>query len=197
MSNTTTFTPGQTLASALGGALSKNWWLLLVRGIAAIIFGALMFIWPGVSLLSLALLWGAFVFVDGIFSLGAAIAGDGKGASSRWWLALVGVAGIAAGLLTFFWPGKTAFILLMFLAVWALVVGVLQIVGAFRLRKVIQNEWLMGLSGLLSIAVGALLIWRPGTGALAVVWTIGIYAIVAGIMYVGLAFKLKSFGHAD
>ena len=110
---------------------------------------------------------------------------------SRFWLAIVGVAGIIAGLLAFAWPGVTALVLLLFIACWAIVIGLMQIWGAIQLRKEIEGEWLLVLSGLLSVAFGVILLARPGIGALAVVWLIGWYAILAGAIYITLAFRLK------
>jgi uncharacterized membrane protein HdeD (DUF308 family) len=171
--------------------LAENWWLLLLRGIAAIAFGLLAFSWPGLTLLTLVLMWGIYAIADGILALWAAIASKGGGMAPRWWLAVVGIAGILAGALAFVWPGMTALVLLMFIASWAIVIGVLQIWGAIRLRKEIEGEWLLGLSGVLSVAFGVIMFAQPGAGALAVVWLIGWFAIVAGCVYIGLAFQLK------
>ena len=96
----------------------------------------------------------------------------------------------------FFWPGLTALVLLMFIASWSIIVGVMQIVGAIQLRKEIEGEWLLVLSGLLSIAFGIMLIVQPDAGAVAVVWIIGWYAILAGCIGIGLAFRLKKFKSA-
>jgi uncharacterized membrane protein HdeD (DUF308 family) len=169
--------------------LAKYWWLFLLRGIVAIIFGILAFAWPGITLLTLILFYGAFALADGVLALGHAIMGGNVG--SRWWLALVGIAGIAAGLVTFFMPGLTALVLLFFIAGWAIALGVFQIIGAIRLRKEIDNEWLIGLSGALSVLFGVILLAAPGAGALGLIWVIGGYAIVFGIMLVMEAFKLK------
>jgi uncharacterized membrane protein HdeD (DUF308 family) len=171
--------------------LAENWWLLLLRGIAAIGFGVLAFMWPGLTLLTLTFMWGFYAIADGVLALWAAIAGRGGEIAPRWWLAVVGIAGIFAGALTFIWPGMTALVLLMFIACWAIVIGVLQIWGAIRLRKEIEGEWLLGLSGLLSIAFGVIMLAQPGAGALAVAWLIGWFAILAGCVYIGLAFQLK------
>jgi len=171
--------------------LAENWWLLLLRGIAAIAFGLLAFSWPGLTLLTLVLMWGIYAIADGILALWAAIASKGGEMAPRWWLAVVGIAGILAGALAFVWPGMTALILLMFIASWAIVIGVLQIWGAIRLRKEIEGEWLLGLSGVLSVAFGVIMFAQPGAGALAVVWLIGWFAILAGCVYIGLAFQLK------
>jgi len=169
--------------------LARYWWLILLRGIAAIIFGVLAFIWPGITLVTLVLFWGAFALVDGVLALVHAIMGDNKG--SRWWLALVGVAGILVGLMTFMMPGVTALVLLFFIAGWAIALGVFQIAGAIRLRKEIDNEWTIGLSGALSVLFGVVLIAAPGAGAIGLIWVIGAYAIVFGILLVMAALKLK------
>ncbi len=173
--------------------LADNWWLLLLRGIAAIAFGVLAFLWPDLTLLTLTYMWGFYAIADGVLALWAAIAGKGGEIAPRWWLTVVGIAGILAGLLAFVWPGMTALVLLMFIASWAIVIGVLQIWGAIRLRKEIEGEWLLGLSGLLSLAFGVIMIARPGTGALAVVWLIGWFAILVGCVYIALAFQLKKY----
>jgi uncharacterized membrane protein HdeD (DUF308 family) len=171
--------------------LAENWWLLLLRGLAAIAFGLLAFSWPGLTLLTLVLMWGIYAVADGILALWAAIASKGGEIAPRWWLAVVGIAGVLAGALAFVWPGMTALVLLMFIASWAIVIGVLQIWGAIRLRKEIEGEWLLGLSGVLSVAFGVIMFTQPGAGALAVVWLIGWFAILAGCVYIGLAFQLK------
>jgi uncharacterized membrane protein HdeD (DUF308 family) len=176
-------------AGPLVQVLARYWWLILLRGIAAIIFGVLAFIWPGITLVTLVLFWGAFALVDGVLALANAIMGGNMG--SRWWLALVGVAGIAAGILTFMWPGVTALLLLLFIATWAIVLGVFQIVGAIRLRKEIDNEWMLILSGVLSVLFGVVLLVAPGAGALALIWVIGAYALVFGLLLVAFALKVR------
>jgi uncharacterized membrane protein HdeD (DUF308 family) len=176
--------------------LAENWWLLLLRGLAAIGFGVLAFIWPDLTLLTLTYMWGFYAIADGVLALGAAIAGKGGEIAPRWWLAVVGISGIFAGVLTFVWPGMTALVLLMFIASWAIVIGALQIWGAIRLRKEIEGEWLLALSGLLSIAFGVIMFAQPGAGALAVVWLIGWFAIFSGCVYVALGFQLKKHKRA-
>jgi len=176
---------------ALLPALAENWLLLLLRGIVTIAFGVLAFIWPGLSLLTLIFLWGAYAIADGVFALGAALSSKGGEIAPRWWLALIGLAGILAGLLAFVWPAITAQVLLVFIASWAILTGALQIWGAIQLRKEIEVEWMLVLSGLLSIALGVALLARPGVGALAVIWLIGSFAILVGCIYVSLALWLK------
>ncbi len=170
--------------------LARNWWAIALRGVAAIIFGILAFVLPGITLAALVLLFGAYAFVDGVFSLVAAV--RGRGGDEPWWaLVIEGLAGIAAGLITFFLPGLTALTLLYVIAAWSLVTGVLEIVAAVRLRKTITNEWWLVASGVLSVAFGVLLALFPGPGALALVLWIGAYAVVFGALLVGLAFRLR------
>jgi uncharacterized membrane protein HdeD (DUF308 family) len=181
--------PGIGLGSAMVHALAKNWWMLLLRGIAAIIFGGLALAWPGMTLLTLILFYGAFALVDGVLAIVAAITGGAL--APRWWLAIVGLLGIAAGLLTFLMPGVTALVLLYLIAGWAIATGVFQIIGAIRLRKEIDNEWLLILGGVISVLFGVAVMVAPGAGALALIWVIGIYAIIIGVLLVALSFRLK------
>jgi uncharacterized membrane protein HdeD (DUF308 family) len=176
-------------------ALAENWWLLLLRGIVTIVFGVLAFTWPGRTLLTLNFLWGVYVIADGIFALWAAISSHGGEIAPRWWLALIGITGILAGLLAFVWPGITAHVSLMLIASWAIVTGMLEMYGAIRLHREIEVEWMMALSGLLSFVLGVTLIARPGAGALAVIWSIGSFAILVGCIYVSLALWLKKHRH--
>ena len=190
----------QTIGSAaaprlLLHALARNWWLILLRGIVAILFGVLAFVWPGVTLVTLVVLYGAFALVDGVLAIVAAITGGA--AAPRWWLAIVGVAGIAAGVLTFLWPGITALVLLVFIATWAIATGLLQIIGAIKLRKEIDNEWMLIASGVLSVLFGVAVLARPGAGALALIFVIGAYAIFYGILLVLFSLRLRKHSHAE
>lgn len=181
---------GQSLARpVLLRELAENWWLILLRGICAILFGVLVFLWPGMTLISLVLLYGVFALADGALAIAAATVGGTV--APRWWLAIVGLLGIAAGILTFAWPGMTALVLLLFIAGWAIATGVLQIVGAIRLRKEIDNEWLLIASGALSVLFGLVVMVRPGAGALALLYVIGAYAIAYGILLSWLALRLR------
>lgn len=177
------------------GMLGDSWWLLLLRGVAAIIFGVLALFWPAITLITLTLLWGSYTIVDGVFALWAAISGRTGKMGSRWWLAISGVVSVLAGLAAFFWPGMTAFILLMFIGVWAVIIGVLTIWGAIQARKEIEGEWVLGLFGLVSILFGLLLFFQPGAGALSLVWTIGGYSIFAGVLLIVLAFRARKYKH--
>jgi len=149
--------------------VTRNWWALALRGVVAVLFGIVALIWPGVTLAALVLLWGAYALVDGVSSIAYAF---GAGTTFRWLLVFEGFAGIAASLVALIWPGLTALALLYVIAAWAIVTGSFEIVQAFELRKAVENEWLLGLSGLASVLFGALLVFSPGTGALAVLWLI-------------------------
>ena len=169
---------------------THNWWTFAVRGVAAIIFGVLALIWPGQMLQALVLVFGAYALVDGVFAMFAGIAA--RGYFERWWAVLLeGVAGVVIGLLTFFWPNITALVLLYFIAAWALITGIFEIVAAIQLRREITGEWMLILGGLLSILFSVLLFVFPGTGALSLVWMIGIYAISFGISEIIFAFRLN------
>jgi uncharacterized membrane protein HdeD (DUF308 family) len=174
--------------------LVRNWWVVLLRGIAGVIFGVLTFFAPDISLVALVLLFGAYAFADGILAIVSAVRQRG---SDRWWVLLLqGIAGVAAGIVTVLWPGITALALLYVIAAWALVIGGLEIAAAIRLRKVITGEWLLALAGIASVALGLLLVLFPGPGALALVLWIGAYALVSGVLLIVLAFRLRSWGKA-
>jgi uncharacterized membrane protein HdeD (DUF308 family) len=177
-------------------ALADNWWLLLLRGVASILFGILAFIWPGLTLVALIFLWGAYAIIDGGIALWAAISGRAGEMAPRWWLIVVGIVGVLAGLVAFSSPGVTALVLLMFIAGWAIVIGALEIWGAIQLRKEIEGEWWLILSGLLSMAFGIWLIARPGSGALALVWIIAAFAVLHGCTLIALALRLKNLRSA-
>lgn len=170
--------------------LARNWWILAVRGVAAILFGIAAFLWPDITLLVLVLLFGAYALVDGIFAVIAGIAARRE--QERWWMMILnGLAGIAIGVLTLLWPGITALVLLYFIAAWAILTGVFEIAAAIRLRREIEGEWLLALAGITSVIFGILLVALPGPGALALTWLIGAYALVFGILMLVLAFRLR------
>ena len=176
----------------LGSVLSRNWWLMVLRGLLAIGFGILIFAKPGISLQVLVYLFGAYVLVEGI--VGVSLAIQARDRIDSWgWLLLWGLLGIAVGILAFVKPDVTALALLFYIALWAIATGVLEIAVAIRLREIMSNEWLLILAGLLSVAFGVLLIARPDAGALAVLSLIGAYAIVFGVLLLIFAFKVRSF----
>jgi uncharacterized membrane protein HdeD (DUF308 family) len=171
--------------------IARNWWLFALRGVVAVIFGVVALIRPEQMLQALVLVFGAYALVDGIFTVIAGIASYRY--FKRWWAVLLeGVAGIVIGLLTFFWPNITALALLYYIAAWALVTGIFEIVAAIQLRRVITGEWALIFSGLLSMVFGALLFVFPAAGAVSMVWMIGVYAILFGITLIILAFRLNS-----
>jgi uncharacterized membrane protein HdeD (DUF308 family) len=171
--------------------LSRYWWTLALRGISGIIFGILAFVWPGITLVTLVIFFGAYALVDGIFAIVGAIRGWGK-RDDHWLLLLEGLLGVGIGILTFRTPGSTATVLLMFIAAWALATGVLEIVGAIRLRKEIKGEFWLILSGIASIVFALVLMIFPAAGALSLLWLISIYAIVFGVLLIAGGLKLRS-----
>jgi uncharacterized membrane protein HdeD (DUF308 family) len=170
--------------------LARNWWAILLRGICAILFGLAAFAWPGITLAALVLVYGAYALADGVLAVFWSIFKRRTGAFP-WGAFLAGLVSIAVGVLTFLWPGITALALLYLIAAWAIVRGIFEIVAAVHLRKELDNEWLLALSGLASVALGVLLFLFPGPGVLAVLWWIGAFAIVAGVLTVILAFRLR------
>lgn len=175
--------------------LTRNWWVVLIRGVAGVLFGIATFIAPVVSLAVLVLLFGAYALVDGVLAVVTAV--RRRDVSDRWWMLLLeGVVGIAAGVVTLVWPGITALALLYVIAAWALLTGALEIAAAIRLRKIIAGEWLLVLSGIASIGLGILLMIFPGPGALVMVLWIGAYAFVFGVLLIALGVRLRSLGRS-
>jgi len=169
--------------------LTRNWWMLVLRGVAALLFGILAFARPGITLGALVLLFGTYALIDGILSLIAAFSRRGD---APWWaLLLEGLAGLAAAGAAFFAPGLTAVALLYLIACWAIVTGIMEIIAAIALRKQLTGEFFLVLSGVASILFGILLVARPGSGALAVVWLIGGYAIAFGFLLLVLGLRLR------
>jgi len=169
-----------------------NWWLLALRGLVAVLFGVLAFVWPGATLITLVWLFGAFALVNGLLSLILAAKAP-KGYPRIGSLILGGLLGILAGLLTFVMPGITALGLLMLIAAWAIVTGIMEVVAAIRLRKIIANEWLLILAGIASVAFGVILFLQPAAGALALIWWIGAWALIFGILLIVLAFRMRNW----
>lgn len=174
--------------------LTRNWWALALRGVVAILFALIAFSQPGITLVALVWLWGAYALVDGVFAVLTGVRAAGQ--HERWGMLLLeGISGIAAGLIAFAWTGITALVLVYLIAAWAIVTGSFAIVAAVRLREMIDGEWLLGVSGALSILLGVLIMARPGAGLVALVWMIGIYALVFGVVLLALAFRLRAVGH--
>lgn len=168
-----------------------NWWLLALRGLVAMLFGVLAFMWPGATLITLVWLFGAFALVNGILSL--VLAAKTKGYPKVGSLIFGGLLGILAGLLAFVMPGITALGLLILIAAWAIVTGIMELVAAVRLRKIINNEWLLVLAGIASVVFGILLLFQPAAGALVLIWWIGAWALLSGILLMILAFRMRNW----
>jgi len=165
-----------------------QWRVLLLRGIAAVVFGVLALVWPGLTLAVLVVLFGTYAFVDGILALTLAAAGrqmPGFGS-----LLIEGFAGIAAGIGAVLYPAITTVVLLAFIAAWAIVGGVASIATAIRLRRELSGEWPLPVAGALSILFGVLLLIDPMVGALAMVWMIGTFAIVLGAILTSLGIRM-------
>ena len=169
--------------------LARRWWALALRGVIAVLFGLLTLFIPGVTLVSLVLLFGFYAILDGVFDIVSAMKAPGH----HWPLLVEGIVGIVAGIVTFMWPAITAMVLLYLIAFWAILTGVLEIVAGIRLRAVIANEILLILMGVVSILFGIFIIIFPGAGALAIIIWIGAYALVFGIILIALAFRLRRF----
>ncbi|MBV9895461.1 MAG: HdeD family acid-resistance protein [Chloroflexi bacterium] len=177
------------------GVVPRHWWTFALRGAAAIAFGILAFAWPGLTVASLVLLFGAFSLVNGVMTIISAIR---RTATEHVWLLLLeGVLGIIAGLAVFTWPGITALILLYWIAAWAIVTGVMEAISAVRLRNTIHHEWSWIVSGALSVIFGLILLARPGAGAVAIAWMIGIYAVLFGISLLVVAWRIHDLDRSE
>ena len=172
------------------GLVTRNWWVFAIRGIAAIVFGILAFVWPATTLAVLVILFGAYVLVDGVALLVALVRGDELARRHAWAVGIMGVLGIVAGVATFVSPGLTALSLLYLVAFWAIAMGTFQVIAAIALRREIDGEFWMVLGGVASIVFGAFLVASPGAGLLSLVWLVGIWSVVFGVSSLGLAYRL-------
>jgi uncharacterized membrane protein HdeD (DUF308 family) len=170
--------------------LARNWWAVALRGAVAILFGVAAFLWPGLTLGLLVVLFGAYAFVDGVFAVVAALRAGGE--RLRWAVLLEGITGIVAGILIWLWPQITLLLLVYFVAAWALITGLLEVMAAIRLRERIEGEWRLALGGVLSIVFAVLVALWPLAGVVAMAWLIGSYAIIFGVVLLALAWRLKS-----
>ena len=171
-------------------AYGRHWWALLIRGIVALLFGIAAILWPGITVIVLVSLFGAFALVDGIFSVIAAI---GERGHNNWgWLLIGGLIGIIIGIITFFWPHITALILLDLIAIWAILTGIFDFVVAFAYHQSPAREILLIIAGVLSLIFAAILLFYPVAAALALVWVIGVYAIVIGILWIIRAIRFRT-----
>ena len=176
--------------------LLRSWWLLALRGMIAILFGAAAILWPAITLVTLAALFAAFALLAGALWMFGAVRNRGR--DQRWWvLLLLGAFSVGTGIVASLYPGLTAVALILLVGANALVTGVLDIVVALRVRRHIEGEWLLVLSGAASIVFGAIVLLFPlGAGALALAWMIGLYAIVTGAMLVALSLSVRAWARA-
>ena len=178
------------------GMVTRDWWVFAIRGIAAIVFGVLAFIWPETTLTVLVILFGAYALVDGVSLLISLARGDALARRHAWAVGIMGVLGIVAGVVTFMWPELTAISLLYLVAVWAIAMGTFQVIAAIALRSELEGEFWMALGGIASIVFGGLLIAFPGEGLISLVWLVGIWSVVFGVSSLGLAYRLHELGAA-
>ena len=174
-------------------AMTNQSWLLIFDGILAIIFGVVAWVWPGLTVDTLVILFGAYSFVVGVMNLVAAF-GIFRMGESPWPFIFRGVLGIGTGVVVAVWPDISATALLYVIAAYAIIVGIFEVAAAIELRKLVSNEWLLALAGIASIAFGVLAAMYPNDGAVAIVWTIGIYAIFFGATLIALGFRLHGWG---
>jgi uncharacterized membrane protein HdeD (DUF308 family) len=169
----------------MGAAIVVNWWALAIRGIVGIALGIAAFAWTGITLRILIAIFAAYLLVDGVFALVAAIRGQ------SWLVGLEGALGIAVAIVAVLWPGITVLALLLLVAAWAVLTGIVEIAAAVFLRRVLRNEWLLALAGIVSVAFGIVLVLNPVAGLITIVWLIGAYALITGILSTALAFRLR------
>jgi uncharacterized membrane protein HdeD (DUF308 family) len=173
---------------------SGNWWAQLLRGIAAVLFGLAALLWPGMTLLVLLVIFALYALVDGLFAI---VAGIRDAGGHRWLLLAEGVLGLLAGLVVLFWPGETALVLVYVISAWAIFTGLLKVIMAISFRRQIENWWLMGLGGALSVLFGVILGFLPGAGLLTLVWLVGIYALILGLALIVLGFLDRGQSRSD
>ncbi|WP_414576513.1 HdeD family acid-resistance protein [Anabaena sp. CCY 9402-a] len=178
----------------MGNRLARNWWTLALRGTLAILFGLIALFWPGITITALVLLFAAFLVVGGIL-LAIAAFKDRLDDTNAWLMLVEGAVGIIVGILAFIWPGITFLLLLYLIAAWAIITGIFEMIAAFQLRRAIENEWLLVIAGVASFFFGVLLAIWPLAGAVAIVWIIGIYALVFGVLLLALSFRLRNWSY--
>ena len=166
------------------------WWLLIIRAIVAILFGISAIFWPGLTLLFLVYLFGAYALIDGIVSVVVAL--QERNAYSRWWVLLIGgIAGIILGILVFFWPGVTSLVLFYLVAAWAVVTGIFEVIAAFSVRAM-GVEWWLVIGGVLSIILGIIFFLHPVASILSIVWLLGVFALIYGVIQIVRAIQFRS-----
>ena len=174
--------------------LTSNWWALALRGAVSILLGLVAFTMPGITVTALVYVFGLYVFVEGVLAIMAALRGIRE--HDRWgWMLIEGIVCIVAAVAAFMMPGVGALAIVYLVAAWAVVTGALEIAAGIKLRKIIDNEWLLILAGVLSLALGIYILMRPGVGLLLLVTWVGVYALFAGILMLMLSFKIRKWSH--
>jgi uncharacterized membrane protein HdeD (DUF308 family) len=171
--------------------VAGRWRSHALRGVIAALFGVAALVWPGLTLTALVVLFGAFALVEGLFTLSGVISGDTRSDGRRWPSVMSGVAGVLTGLIAFFWPSITTLALLYIMAFWALFTGFLELGDAYRFRKVLRNDWMLAVAGVLRVAFGVILVAAPAEGALAITWLIGWFALVWGATHLAFGWRLR------
>lgn len=176
--------------ASLAGAVQQGWWLFLLRGLAAVIFGILALVWPGLTLFVLIISFGVWIIFDGVVEIWNGF--TNREGHDRWWVdILLGLAGIVAGILIISLPGITAVVAMYYIGAWMVVTGILQVIYAIKLREEISGEWFLILTGVLSVILGIIFFIFPGSGAVSLVWLIAIYAILVGIILIVFSFRAR------
>ncbi len=170
-------------------SMLKHWWMLVLRGLVSILFAVLAFTLPELTFTALVLMLGIFILLDGITTVILAL--RTRADRGEWIVLLEGLLSVGLGLAMLFYPNVTAALFVTFVALWCLVTGVFEISTAIRLREEIDNEWMLGLAGVVSIALGILMLVNPSAGAVSIIWWIGMYALFFGLLLVALGFKLR------
>ena len=175
----------------MDNTLARNWWLVVLRGILAILFGLTAFVWPAITLVVLVWIFGIYALADGLVSVGTGLSRTKD--SPRWWAFVVeGLVSIVAAVIALIWPQLATLAIVLLIAGWAVLTGILEIVAAIRLRHEINNEWLLALGGIISIVLGVFLFLQPFAGGIAIIWTIAAYAMIFGVLLIALGFRLRN-----
>jgi uncharacterized membrane protein HdeD (DUF308 family) len=190
MASTTTNSPFDTSSVAASDGLARNWWLFTLRGIFGVVFGLTALLFPGPTMLSLVILFSAYMLLDGAAGIISAVRAMRR--RDQWgFLIFEGLLNIAVGMVAFLWPGVTVVAFVLLVAAWAIISGGLMMAAAFRLN-ISHGRWWLVLGGLCSLIYGALLIAMPLIGAVVLTWWMGAYALVFGISLIILSFQLRS-----
>ncbi|KOS56254.1 HdeD family acid-resistance protein [Rhodococcus rhodochrous] len=169
----------------------QMWWLVLIRGILAVLFGVVALVWPGITVWALVVVFGIYAIVDGVVLVYHSIRDRARLDGWGWWLAM-GLVSIAAGIVALVWPAATALVVLYIIAFYAILFGVTGIIGALSFRKVPNSGWGWSLfAGILAVLLGVVLLIFPGSGIISLIWLLGIYAILFGVLLIIVAFQVR------